>query len=206
MQLSWIQQHQPKGVEICWLLSRDQGSNPPQVGDTTPAPVQLWVVSPCVTRPMLSTITSVQSYIIPESCLLLLDRRKFQEPALVVCQIFISIRDRKSEDHQWDVMLDLKETVADTAVMFQEPMFQEGAGCGSSSRFQPGLLRRTAHFRSVKLIQVAYCFYPPLKVCPCGCPWRGAHDANPRRPPCSKVTAKNTSQISLISLRHSSRA
>lgn len=196
-------------VEIWWLLSRDQGSNPPQDEDTTPTSVQLWVVSPWVSCLMLSTITSVQSYIIPESCLLLLECRKFQEPALVVCQIFISICDRKSEDHQWDIKLGLKETVGYTAVMFQErraALSFHCVGCGSSSRFQRGLLRRTAQFRSVKLIQVAYCFYPPLKVCPCGCPWWGAHDANPRRPPCSKVIAKNTSQISLISLRHSSRA
>lgn len=153
-------------------VGRDQGSNPPQVGDTTPTPVHLWVVSPCVSCPVLSTITSVQSYIIPESCLLLLERRKFQEHAFVVCPIFISIRDRKS-DHQWDIRLDLKETVGYTAVMFQEwraALSFEGVGRGSSSRFQRGLLRRTAQFRSVKLIQVAHCFYPPLKAYPCGCP------------------------------------
>lgn len=65
-------------------------------------------------------VPSQRHYVILESCLLLLDCRKFQQHTLVVCQIFISIRDRKSEDLQWDIRLDLKETVGYIAEMFQE--------------------------------------------------------------------------------------
>lgn len=43
---------------------------------------------------MHPTIRSVQSSIIPVSCLLLWQYRTFQEHTLIVCQIFVSVRDR----------------------------------------------------------------------------------------------------------------
>lgn len=107
MQFSWIQLHQPQSGGN--LVAAEQGSGIQSSSgrghntSTGPTLGRSLPVSDAFYR-------HIGQIIIPESVCCFWTLGNFRN-TLVVCQISISIRDRKSEDHQWDIRLDLKESV-----------------------------------------------------------------------------------------------